>query len=170
MGIKVQDDVLSQVKILTYERKFMVVIDDTDECDRAVTFAAHRVKRTGGAVVLLAVIEPDEFQHWIGVGNVMRAEALAEAEILLEKRKDRIKTIGDIEVETLIAEGRKADEVEKLIEKDKNIAILVLASGTSSEGPGPLVSAFATRGANALPIPVTIIPGGLSDEKIAALC
>ncbi len=148
----------------------MVVIDNTDECDRAVTFAAHRVKRTGGTVVLLAIIEPDEFQHWIGVGNVMRAEALAEAETLLEKRKARIKTIGDIKVETLVREGRKAQEVEKLISEDKNIAILVLASSTSSEGPGPLVSAFATRGANALPIPVTIIPGGLSDEQIAALC
>jgi nucleotide-binding universal stress UspA family protein len=158
------------INTLRYERKFMVVIDDTEECDRAVTFAAHRVKRTGGAVMLLAVIEPDEFQHWIGVGNVMRAEALLEAEALLVKRKKRIESIGNIEVETLVREGRKADEVEKLINEDKNIAILVLAAGTSSEGPGPLVSAFATRGANALPIPVTIIPGGLSDEQIEALC
>jgi len=153
-----------------YERKFLVVIDGTDECDRAVTFAAHRVKRTGGAVVLLAIIEPDQFQHWLGVENVMRAEAMVEAETLLEKRKNRIAAIGNIDVETLVREGRKADEVEKLISEDENIAILVLASGTSSEGPGPLVSAFATRSSNALPIPVTIIPGGLSDEKIAALC
>jgi len=155
---------------ISYERKFLVVLDDTAECDRAVTFAAHRVKRTGGTVVLLAIIEPDQFQHWLGVGEVMRMEALAEAEALIEKRRDRIAAIGDIEVESLVREGQKAKEVEKLIEEDKDIAILVLASGTSAEGPGPLVSAFASRGANALPIPVTIIPGGLSDEKIAALC
>jgi len=100
----------------------------------------------------------------------MRAEALLEAEELLKIRTDRIKSIGDINVETVVREGRKADEVEKQIEEDKSIAILVLASGTSAEGPGPLVSAFATRSSNALPLPVTIIPGGLSDEQIAALC
>ena len=153
-----------------YARKFLVVVDGTEECDRAVTFAAYRVRRTGGIVKLMAIIEPDQFQHWLGVEKVMRAEALLEAEELLKVRTERIKSIGDINVEIVVREGRKADEVEKQIEEDKSIAILVLASGTSAEGPGPLVSAFATRSSNALPLPVTIIPGGLSDEQIAALC
>lgn len=147
-----------------------MVIDGTEECDRAVTFAAHRVRRTGGTVVLMAVIEPDEFQHWLGVESIMRAEALEEVERLLDLRSARIATIGKIRVETVVREGRKAEQVEKVISEDKDIAILVLASGTSSEGPGPLVSAFATRSSNALPIPVTIIPGGLTDQQIAALC
>lgn len=153
-----------------YKRKFLVVIDDTEECDRAVTFAAYRVRRTGGTVVLLAVIEPDEFQHWLGVEKIMRAEAQQAVEQLLDERSARIAAIGKIKVETVVREGRKAEEVEKLIDEDKDIAILVLAAGTSSEGPGPLVSAFTSRGANALPIPVTIIPGGVSDEQIIALC
>lgn len=153
-----------------YKRKFLVVIDDTEECDRAVTFASYRVRRTGGTVTLLAVVEPDEFQHWLGVEKIMRAEAMEEAEKLLDIRSARIATIGKIKVETVVREGRKAEEIEKLIEEDKDIAILVLAAGTSSEGPGPLVSAFASRGATALPIPVTIVPGTLSDEEIAAVC
>lgn len=153
-----------------YKRKFLVIIDDTEECDRAVTFAAYRVRRTGGTVVLMGVIEPDDFQHWLGVEKIMRAEALEEVERLLDLRTARIATIGKIKVETVVREGRKAEEIEKLIDEDKDIAILVLAAGTSSEGPGPLVSAFASRGATALPIPVTIIPGGLSDDQIAAVC
>ncbi len=153
-----------------YGKKFLVVIDDTDECDRAVTFAAYRVKRTGGTVKLLAVIEPNQFQHWLGVEKIMRQEAIEAAEELLKIRTERIKSIGNIKVETEVREGNKADEVEKLINEDKDIAILVLASGTSSQGPGPLVSAFATRSSNALPIPVTIVPGGLTDEQIIALC
>lgn len=153
-----------------YRRKFLVIIDDTEECDRAVTFAAYRVRRTGGTVVLLAIIEPNQFQHWLGVENIMRAEAAEAAEKLLDIRAERIASIGKIKVEKVVAEGRKAEEVEKLISSDPDIAILVLAAGTSSEGPGPLVSAFASRSANALPIPVTIIPGGLSDEQIAAIC
>ena len=153
-----------------YKRKFLVVIDDTEECDRAVTFAAYRVRRTGGTVVLLAVIEPDQFQHWLGVENVMRAEAREEAERLLSIRERRIDSIGDIRVETIVREGRKAEEIERLINEDDDIAILVLAAGTGSEGPGPLVSAFAARSGNALRIPVTIIPGGLGDEEIIAIC
>lgn len=153
-----------------YKRKFLVIIDDTEECDRAVTFAAHRVCRTGGTVVLMAIIEPAQYQHWIGVEQIMRAEAEEEASRLLDLRAERIAAIDDIKVEKIICEGRKAEEIEKLIEEDPDIAILVLAAGTSSEGPGPLVSAFATRGANALHIPVTIVPGTITDEQIAALC
>ena len=62
-----------------YKRKFLVLIDDTAESDRAVTFAAHRVKRTGGTLVLLAVIETADFQQFLGVEEVMRAEARQEA-------------------------------------------------------------------------------------------
>lgn len=153
-----------------YQRKFLVVIDDTEECDRAVTFAAHRVCRTGGTVVLLAIIEPGEYQHWLGVEQIMRAEADEEATRLLDLRAARIAAIDNINVEKVIREGRKAEEVEKLVEEDEGIAILVLAAGTSSDGPGPLVSAFASRGDNALRIPVTIVPGTMTDEQIAALC
>jgi len=153
-----------------YKRKFLVIIDDTEECDRAVTFAANRVRRTGGTVVLMAVIEPDEFQHWIGVEKIMKAEALEQAERLLDIRTARIASIGKIKVETVVREGRKSEEIEKLIGEDKGIAILVLAASPSAEGPGPLVSAFTSRGANALPIPVTIVPGTMSDEEIEAIC
>lgn len=153
-----------------YERKFLVVIDDTEECDRAVTFAAYRVRRTGGTVVLLAVIAPDEFQHWIGVEQIMRAEARDAVEKLMDQRLERIATIGKIKVETVVREGRRDEEVENLINEDQSIAILVLAAGKATEDPGPLVSAFAMRGANALRVPVTIVPGTLTDQQIADIC
>lgn len=154
-----------------YKRKFLVVVDDTPECDRAVAFAAYRVRRTGGTVVLLSVIESADFQHWLGVEDVMRAEALEEAERLLDTAIAQIKKIGDIQVETVIREGRGAEEVEALIAQDQGIAILVLAASATSDGPGPLVAAFATRsGGTALPIPTTIIPGGMTDAAIEAVC
>jgi hypothetical protein len=42
----------------------------------------------------------------------------------------------------------------------------VLASGTAKEGPGPLVSLFAST---VQAIPVTIVPGDLSDEAVDEL-
>ena len=52
-----------------------------------------------------------------------------------------------------------------LIEEDEDIAILVLAAGTSKEGPGPLVASLAKTADN-YPVPIAIVPGHLSDEEL----
>lgn len=153
-----------------YQKKFLVIVDESPDCDRAVTFAAHRVKRTGGTVVLLSVIEPPDFQSWLGVDEVLRAEARDKAEELLDLRIARIAKIGNIRTETAIREGRPAEEIEKQIADDPNIAILVLAASSTGEGGGPLVSAFANRSAaTALPVLITIVPAMMSDEKIIGI-
>ena len=156
---------VSQVE---YKRKFLVVIDETPECERALTFAAYRVKRTGGTVVLMSVIEKPEFIG-LGVEDVLRAEAVEEAERNLDARLARIRDIGEVRSESVIREGNAAEEIERVIDQDRDIAILVLAASTSGEGPGPLVMHFAGR-ANALPIPLTVVPGRMSDEEIIAIC
>lgn len=151
-----------------YKRKFLVVIDETAECDRALTFAAYRVKRTGGTVVLMSVVEKPEFIG-LGVEDVLRAEAVEEAERNLDTRLARLRDIGNVRSESVIREGEAAEEIERVIDQDRGIAILVLAASTSSDGPGPLVMHFAAR-ANALPIPLTVVPGRLSDDEIIAVC
>ena len=151
-----------------YKRKFLVIIDETAECDRALTFAAFRVKRTGGTVVLMSVIPKPEFIG-MGVEDVLRAEAVEDAERNLDARLARIRDIGDVRSESVIREGEGPEEIEKVIDADRDIAILVLAASTSNEGPGPLVLHFANR-ANALPIPLTVVPGRMSDDEIIAIC
>jgi nucleotide-binding universal stress UspA family protein len=151
-----------------YRRKFLVVIDETPECDRALTFAAYRTKRTGGTVVLMSVVEPPEFIG-LGVEDVLRAEAVEEAERNLDLRLARLKDIGDVKVESVIREGDAAEQIERVIGEDHDIAILALAASVSPDGPGPLVLHFANR-ANALPIPLTIVPGRMTDEEIIAIC
>jgi nucleotide-binding universal stress UspA family protein len=155
--------------IADYKRKFLVVVDETPECDKAVAFAAYRVRRTGGTVVLMSVIDVGDFKQWLGVEDIMRAEARERAERMLDARIARIGQIAPMVVETVIREGRPLEEIEKLIAEDRAIAILVLAASATTEGPGPLVSGFASRGANALPIPVCIVPGTMSDAEIEAV-
>ena len=59
-----------------HRRKFLVVADDTPECDRALYYAARRAGRTQGGVVLLSVLElEDAPSQWLGVAELMRAEA-----------------------------------------------------------------------------------------------
>lgn len=149
--------------------KFMVVIDDSPECDRALYFASRRALRIGATVLMLRVIEThDRNQQWLGVADIMRAEAQEEARAVLSKYAARANGIAGITPERAVREGDKAEEILRLIDEDEDIFILVLAANTSSEGPGPLVATIG-RTAGDYPIPVAIVPGHLSDEEIDAL-
>lgn len=150
-------------------RKFLAVIDETPECGRAAAYASRRAKASGGAVVFLYVIDAADFTQWLGVGDIMRAEAQEEAQTRLSRVAEEVRTAVGIEPETMLVEGQTADEIRKLIEADREIAILVLAAGEATDGPGPLVSAVAGSG-SAFPIPVTIVPATLTDEEIESLC
>lgn len=152
-----------------HRRKFLVVIDDTAEVSRALRYAAMRAERTGGALVMLYVIGPAEFQHWMGVENIMRAEAMEAAEATLGRFADMVRNWGNIEPEMVIREGNRSEEIVKLIEDDADIAILVLAAASDKEGPGPLVTALAGKAAGTFPVPITIVPGHLDDESIDAV-
>lgn len=153
-----------------HRRKFMVVIDDTPECDRAVYYAARRAARTQGSMVMLAVLDLADVQsQWFGVAELMRAEATDQARSRLDHFAARARGVAGVEAESAVREGRVAEEIVKLIEADEDIAILVLAAGTGSEGPGPLVSALAHGAWAGLAVPITIVPGALSDGEIDAL-
>ncbi|MEM6666795.1 MAG: universal stress protein [Pseudomonadota bacterium] len=152
-----------------HKRKFLVVVDDTSECERALYFASRRAKHSGGALALLHVIPPGDFQHWMGVEEIMRQEAVDTAEDILTAAKAKAERFAGIGAETIIREGNAAEEIKALVDSDEDIAILVLGAGTDKDGPGPLVSLFANRGASAFSIPVTVVPGTLTDDEIEAL-
>lgn len=151
-----------------HRRKFLVTIDETPECGRAVAYASRRASNTSGALVLLFVIDSSDFQQFLGVGNIMRAEAHERAQSALNKYASQIREKYGLQPELIVREGETVEEISSLIEEDQDIAILVLAAGSGKEGPGPLVQSIAGRGAS-FPIPVTVIPSDLSDEDIDAV-
>ena len=152
-----------------HKRKYMVVIDDTDECDRAVYWAAKRAGRTKSGLIMLRVIEPGERnQQWLGVADIMKAEAEEAADKVLDKYAKRAKQIGHVDPDRVIREGDPTEEIIKLIDEDADIGILVLAAGTGKEDPGPLVSSVAKTAAS-FPIPIAIVPGHLNDEDLEAM-
>ena len=149
--------------------KFLAVVDESTECSRAIHFAARRASRTGSGLVLLSIVAPAEFHQWLGVGEMMQEEGEDAARALLEKHAANARLIAGIEPELVIRNGVKSDEILKLIVDDEDISFFVLAAGTSAEGPGPLVSAMASKASASFPIPIVIVPGGLEDEEIDAL-
>lgn len=149
--------------------KFLAVVDTSEECDKAVRFAARRCARVGAKIVLLGVVTPPEHETWLGVGDVMREEAEEAAQKLLDRAAEQVRSLAGLEPEIVIRTGEKADELLELIEADEDISLLVLAAGTSRDGPGPLVTALAGKSVSSFPIPVAIVPGHLEDEEIDAL-
>jgi len=147
----------------------MAVIDGTPECERAVHYAGRRAKNSNGGMVLLFVIPEGDFQQWLGVEAIMRAEAREEAEAIMAKTAQKVRESIGIDPEIVIREGIATEQINALVEEDRDIAIIVLAAASAKEGPGPLVSSVAGRGA-AFPIPVTVLPDSLTDEEIDALC
>ena len=147
-------------------RKFLVVVDKTPESRVALRFATRRAQHTGGRVSLLCAATPADFQQWRGVEEIMRDEAHAEAEALLHQAAKAVNELAGLLPELIILHGRVTDCLAQLLKEDKDISILVLASGTAKEGPGPLVSMF---GSGVQAIPVTIVPGTFSDTQIDAL-
>ncbi|MCC7321696.1 MAG: universal stress protein [Rubellimicrobium sp.] len=149
-------------------RKFLVVLDDSRECLNAMRFAAMRAGRTGGAVQILAVISPAEFDHWAGVGEVMREEARERITVHFEVFAKWMRDKHGVTPELVIREGEQVPQILGQIRDDAEIGILVLGAGTDRKGPGPLVTEL-TRQSGSLPCPITIVPGDMSKERLEAI-
>ena len=150
-------------------RKFLVIIDDTPECEQALLYASRRAARTGATVMALVVAAQSEFQHWLGVEARMREEAEEEANEMLDRAFAKLaKYTADVPERRIVIANR-AEGIRQVISEDPSIAVLVLAAADGADGPGPLVSAIAGGQSGAYPIPITIVPGGLTAEEIEAI-
>lgn len=149
-------------------RKFLVVLDDTRECLNAMRYAAMRAAHTGGAVTILSVIPPEEYQHWIGVAEIMRAEAREHIEAHFEVFAKWMRDRQGVNPSLVIREGEPVNEILDLVRSDPEIGVLVLGAGTDKSGPGPLVTQLS-RNSGSLPIPLTIVPGDMSKERLEAI-
>lgn len=150
-------------------RVFLVVVDQTEEMRVALRYAGRRARATGGRVDLLYVLEPPEFQQWSAIGDLMQQEQREEAERLLQDLSSKVFDMAGSFPVLHIVEGDRREEVLKLLREDPGISILVLGAGTGPEGPGPLVSHLVGKMAGRLNIPITIVPGSLSEAEIDAL-
>ncbi|WP_458792383.1 universal stress protein [Yoonia sp. MH D7] len=149
-------------------RKFLVVLDDSRECLNAMRFAAMRAAHSNGAVAILSVIPPDEFNHWIGVGAIMREEARERIEVHFEVFAKWMRDKQGIDPELVIREGEPLTEIMAQVNEDPEIGVLVLGAASDKNGPGPLVSAL-TRQSGSLPVPITIVPEDISKERLEAI-
>ncbi len=153
----------------TMPRIFLVVVDESEEMRVALRYAALRARHTGGRVALLYVIEPTDLQQWMAVESLMREERREEAEALLSKLSAEVSELCGTLAILHIREGFRRDELLALLDEEPSISILVLAAGTGPEGPGPLVTQLVGKMSGRMRVPITVVPGSLTDQQIAAL-
>ena len=152
-----------------HKPKCLVIVDDTAEWDRAVYYASRWAMRVSGGVVMLRVIETeDQNQQWLGVADIMRAEAHEAANEALDRASGRANGIAAITPERVIREGVPAEQILDVIDQDADISMLVLAANPGAEGPGPIITSLA-KTVGDFPIPLVIISGALSDSEIDGL-
>lgn len=150
----------------TRHRKYLAVVDDTEESRLALRFAARRASRIdGGRTVLLHVIPPMEFVQWGGVQDVMEQEAQEKALAVLEQRAKEVQALTAMRPELILSSGQSAEKVMETLASDKDIYALVLATSPKGE-PGPLVEYFTGPQAAGLPCLIILVPGRLSEAAI----
>jgi nucleotide-binding universal stress UspA family protein len=149
-------------------RTFLCVVDESEELHQALRYACRRAKKTNGRVALLYVIEPVEFQHWMAVSHLMEEERREQAEEMLQVVASVVQKLSGAMPVVYIREGKLTDALMTLIEEEDHFSILVVGASTGGEGPGRLIS-YVMKRVGKLPIPITIVPGGLSDEEIDAI-
>ena len=149
-------------------RKFLVVLDDSKECLNAIRFAAMRAAKSGGGVEVLSIVPPEEFNHWIGVADLMRAEAKERIEVHFEVFAKWMRDKQGIDPSLVIREGEVVPEILAQISDDSEIGVIVLGASTDKKGPGPIVTQLS-KNAGSLPIPITVVPGDLSKERLEAI-
>ncbi|XDZ66147.1 universal stress protein [Alphaproteobacteria bacterium LSUCC0684] len=150
-------------------RVFLVVVDDSEELHQALYYACRRAKRLKGKIALMHCILPAEFQHFAGVGELMREEARAEAEKLLRANSEWVQELTGEFPMVYLREGDPKSELINLINEEEDISILILGADTKADSTGPLITYLTTKGASQCRVPITIVPGNLSDEDIDQL-
>jgi nucleotide-binding universal stress UspA family protein len=156
-------------QLRSVERVFLVVVDESPEMRNALHYACRRAKRTGGRVAMLYVMDPPEGQQWGSVVELMREEARQQAEAVVARHAEVAISMTGQPPSIHIREGKSRDELAKLLTEDRSISVLVLGSASGGEGPGPLVTAFTGKSGGQLRIPLTIVPGALTEAEIDAI-
>jgi len=146
--------------------KFLVFVDDSEECKIALKFACMRAKNTKGSVVLLYVIEPQDLMHFVGVENIMKSEAYAKADEILKSLKSEVDINFGLNIECKIEKGHKFDKIVDFINQDDTISILVLGAAPEGKGSNDLVQKFSMELTTSIHIPLTVVPGNLTDEEL----
>lgn len=147
-------------------RTFLVVVDESDELNKALLYACRRAEINNGDVALLFVLDPVEFQHWVSVGEIMKEEQREMAQQKIDVFSAIVRNRIGRDPKVFIKEGDKVEQILLTLEEEPYITSLVLGAAPSEEGPGPIVTQLMGKLVGKLHVPLIMVPGNLDDDEI----
>lgn len=148
---------------------YMIIADGSEEFAIASHYAARIALSRRAAVAIAHITDLNEFVHWGKVEAMMRHDLRNQAEKEIWQVAKTINEDYELYPSLYIREGQVAEKIIEIIEEDKTIRALILASNNNSNNPGPLISYFTGKGMNKLKIPMIIVPGHLDREAVNAI-
>jgi nucleotide-binding universal stress UspA family protein len=150
-------------------RTFLVVVDRSVEFRAALRFACRRVLNTGGKVALFHAVPHSDYHHFAAIEELMQHEAKTEAERRLQQVAADVHKITGRFPGLYLRQGDTLEQLHIVIAENPAIDMLVLGASVGPEGPGVIISALSGKLAGKILIPVTIVPGDISEERLDAL-
>ena len=149
-------------------RTYLVILDDTEESEVALRFAARRAAKTGGAVEILVIVPRQAFVAWGGVQATIESESREHAEALVARTLETLSAELGQHPRVTVRQGDAVPLIREALAENPEIGALVLGAARTGS-PGPLVAHFAGAESGSLPCPVMIVPGSLSREGLDRL-
>ena len=137
---------------------YLIVADGSEEFDVALCYAARMANANKCRVGVFYAIENQGFVHWGNIEKRMHDDQRNEAEKVVQAACIEIEDRGGAIPSIYIEEGSRLETLATVIENDDKISMLILAAGTNSNNPGPLVSYFTGKGLSRLRVPVMVVP------------
>ncbi len=136
----------------------------------ALLFCAFRAKALGATMVVLRCARLSARFGWIGLDRDITQDALDAARLKVMKHVDLLVEKTGARPELVISAEEPEDAIRELVDKDRAIQMLVLASAVGRWGPGPLVSRLARgRPMAGRPLAVVVVPGDATEAQLAEL-
>ncbi len=148
---------------------YLVCVNEKEHSRTALKYACAKAKARSGAVAMLYVVEPVDYNTIFSVADVIRDERRAEAQALLETFAE-VAMERHIPAQSWVRDGMIAEEICACLKEHPEITMLLLgvaADGSSNKG-GVLTSLTAMLG-HRYHIPLLLVPGNLTDAQIEEL-
>lgn len=149
--------------------KFLVCVAGNEASYMALRLACKKARRRGDGVDILTVIEPMDFQPLFGTGDRISSERREKAEALLRELAAIAHDECGITPSLHLREGKLGEQIIAAVMEDNDVNMLVIGLMPGSPTGTKLVTWLAERMGDGLLVPMTIVPGNLTDHQLEAL-
>ena len=151
---------LKKINSKKLKEYLLVYVDESDEFIEAMKYACELAKTESLGIILLYIIQDENFRHWKGVENIMREEQKNKAKEVLEKYLEYIKNNYKLYVKSYIKTGEKLEVLIKTLNgKRLKIRNLVLGLAMDKIENNKVISSLTGVLRKKLTLPIIIVPG-----------